>query len=229
MKVLIIDNTIDRKSWGSPELARFGKLFPGATVYVRRAPEGDLPKTPYGFDRVIVSGSKTAAAEDAPWIFNLHQFILRTIDAGKPYLGVCYGHQSLVRALGGKETVRRAAEAEFGWTRIELLESSSGGLFEGLPPEFYSFSSHFDEVFNLPSGVKCLARSQRCQVQACQIEAKPVFGIQFHPEKNLPEAEATLLERKKLGIPKDLLHPKEGAHLYDPQVGEILFRNFLRL
>lgn len=227
MKILVIDNTIDQTSWGSRELVRFGRLFPGASVYVRRAPEGDLPRSPTGFDRVIVSGSKTAATEDAPWISSLHDFILRTIDSGKPFLGVCYGHQSLVRALGGKETVRRAAIPEFGWTQIEVLNPSP--LFEGLDSQFYSFSSHFDEVCRLPKGMKRLAQSEVCEVQACQLEDQPVFGIQFHPEKNLEEAELALLERKKKGIPKTLLHPDRGQELYRPQVGELLFRNFLSL
>lgn len=195
MKILVIDNTIDPTSWGSRELVRFGALIPGASVFVRRAPEGDLPSSPAGFDRVIVSGSKTAATEDAPWISRLHEFILRTIDSGKPFLGVCYGHQSLVRALGGKETVQRAAVPEFGWTQIEIVETSP--LFKGLGSAFYSFSSHFDEVCRLPNGMRRLAQSEACGIQACQIEDQPVFGIQFHPEKNLQEAELTLLERKR--------------------------------
>lgn len=229
MKVLIIDNTIDQSSWGSPELVRFARSFPGVTVYVRRAPEQDLPASPSGFDRVIVSGSKTAATEDAPWIFRLHEFILRSLGEGKPFLGVCYGHQSLIRALSGKQSVRRAACAEFGWTKIQLLKKQSTGFFAGLPQEFYSFSSHFDEVCELPSGVQVLARSELCEIQACQIEGKPVFGIQFHPEKNLEEAQKTLVERKKKGVPQELLEPNRGAELYSPQVGETLFRNFLGL
>ena len=225
MRVLVIDNTIDRQSWGSPELVRFGRLFPGAIVHVRRAPEGDLPLSPKDFDRIILSGSKTAAMDDAPWISSLHDFILRTLDLGRPFLGVCYGHQSLVRALGGKDTVRRAAEAEFGWVKIQSLEAAP--LFKGMPKEFYSFGSHFDEVSKLPKGLKKIARSEDCEIQAIQMENQPVFGIQFHPEKNLAEAEKTLEERKKKGIPQRLLHAQKGKDLFDPQVGESIFRNFL--
>lgn len=227
MRILVIDNTIDRNCWGSPELARFGKLFPGATVFTRRAPEGDLPSSPVDFDRVIVSGSKTAATDDGPWISALLEFIRRTVDAGRPYLGVCYGHQSLVRALGGKEVVRRAAEAEFGWVRVEQIGSEASPLFKGLAKEFYSFGSHFDEVHQLPSDLKLLARSELCEVQACQLQGKAVFGIQFHPEKNLAEAETALAERKKKGTPKRLLNADRGSELYDAVVGESIFRNFL--
>jgi GMP synthase (glutamine-hydrolysing) len=227
MRILIIDNTIDPTSWGSHELVRFGKLIPEATVHVRRAPHDDLPQSPIGYDRIIVSGSRTSAMDDAPWIERLHDFIRRSVDAKKPFLGVCYGHQSLARALGGRENVRLAAEAEYGWTRIELLADSP--LTQGLNKEFYSFSAHFDEVSALPSGMKRLARSQDCEIQACQVEGYPAFGIQFHPEKNIQDAKKTFEERRKKGTPKRLLHPNESEKLYQPQLGETLFQNFFRL
>lgn len=227
MRVLIIDNTIDPDSWGSKELARYAKLAPGATFYVRRAPHDDLPASPEGFDRIIVSGSKTSALEDAPWIERLLEFIRRSVELRKPYLGVCYGHQSLVRALGGKDLVRLSVEAEFGWTRIEQVADSP--LTRGVKKEFYSFSSHFDEVSSLPKGFRHLARSKDCEIQACQVDHLPVFGIQFHPEKNLIEAKNTLKKRREIGTPKRLLHPNESEKLYQPELGETLFRNFFQL
>jgi GMP synthase (glutamine-hydrolysing) len=227
MRVLIIDNTMDPTSWGSRELVRFGKLAPGATIHVRRAPHDDLPKSPEGWDRIIVSGSRTSAMEDAPWIERLHEFIRRSVDAKKPFLGVCYGHQSLVRALGGREHVRLAAEAEYGWTQIELLEDSP--LTRGIPRRFHSFSAHFEEVSSLPPGMKKLASSADCEIQACQVGNHPVFGIQFHPEKDIVDAKKTFEERRKKGTPKRLLHPNESEKLYMPEIGETLFTNFFRL
>lgn len=226
MRILIIDNTIDRDSWGSPELARFARLAPGATVHVRRAPEGDLPKGPTGFDRVILSGSKTGALDDAPWISALHDFVRKTIDSGKPLLGVCYGHQTLARVFEGKRVLRTTREGEFGWSRVEILRDSA--LFDSLPREFHSFSSHFDEVTELPPGFLHLARSADCELQAFQLEGKPVYGIQFHPEKTLEEAEESLRKRRKLGTPKRFLHAGKGSSLYDSKVGETIFGNFLR-
>ena len=133
----------------------------------------------------------------------------------------------LVRAIGGKEMVRRSAEAEFGWTEIETLKTSE--LTQGLPGRFFSFSSHFDEVCQLPSGFRHLARSKDCEIQACQLEQRPVFGIQFHPEKNLAEAETVFRERKVLGTPKRLLQEKNGPKLFDSNLGETIFRNFIGL
>lgn len=227
MRVLIIDNNIDQDAWGSSDLCRFARLASGASVFVRRAPQGDLPKSPTGFDRVIVSGSKTSALEDAPWINQLFEFIKKTIAHQIPFLGVCYGHQALVRALGSKEHLRKADSAEFGWTQIQVQEQSP--LMKGLPNQFFSFSAHFEEVHLLPRGMKRLASSEACQIQACQLENRPVYGIQFHPEKSIQEADKILLERKKKKIPKILLHPNESQKLYDPKIGDILFKNFFEV
>jgi len=227
MRILIVDNTLDQDCWGSANLARFAAKAPGATVQVRRAPHEDLPKDLTRFDRVILSGSGTSATEDAPWISKLHDLIRTTIQERKPLLGVCYGHQSLVRALGGKEFVRKGQTPEVGWTRVEVLEKNA--LFEGLPNTFYSFSMHYDEVCQLPKGMKNLARSADCSIQAFQLEDHPVFGIQFHPEKNREEALKTFAEKKKKGEPKRLLHPNDTDRLFDPKVGDTLFQNFFKL
>lgn len=228
MKILIVDNTIDQESWGSKELRTLSHLANGAgiQVEVRRAPHSDLPQSPRGYDRIILSGSKTSALEDAPWIGALHEFVSQTLREQIPYLGVCYGHQTLARVLGGNHSCRKAATPEFGWTEIRVLNSSS--LMLGLPEKFYSFSSHFEEVGEAPQSLNVLASSDACAIQAFQLEKRPVFGIQFHPEKDLEAARQVFAHRKKLGTPKTLLHPERSEELYNPKVGETIFRNFLK-
>ena len=226
MRILIIDNNRDPKSWGAADLRRFTQSLTGATTITRRAPHGDLPESPSAFDRIILSGSATSVMEDAPWISELMDFVKRAVNENKPLLGVCYGHQILNRALGGAERVARAKEAEFGWTKIEVLNESP--LLEGVPKTFYSFSAHFDEVKSLAPGMKNLAKSQACSVQACQLGSSPIFGIQFHPEKNLKDAAQTFAERHKVGKPKNLLHEGESEKYYDPKIGEAVFGNFFK-
>ncbi len=227
MRILVIDNNIDRPYWGAWELARFGRLASGSTIHVRRAPQEDLPNSPQSFDRIMISGSRTAAMDDAPWIFRLHEFIAAAIDQGKPVLGVCYGHQSLARVLGGKTSVRRAAVPELGWGKVELLADSE--LTRGLPREFHTYQSHFDEVSELPPGTAHLARSERCAIQAMRLVNKPVFGIQFHPEKLLDEGEISLELKNKQRLPHELLNFRKGRNVFDAAIGETLFRNFLGL
>lgn len=227
MKVLVIDNNVDPRCWGSSDITAFARYFPGSEWSVRRGPHDDIPRSASGFDRVILSGSLTAATAEAPWISNLETFIRRCIDGGVPLLGICYGHQMIGRVVGGMDHVRRAERDEFGWSRIEVLEPSM--LFDGLGDSFHSFSSHCDEVSRAPKGLKVTARSEICPIQAFEMTDRPVFGIQFHPEKTLEEGRVTFNERKKKGKAKEFLNHLKAAKLFSPKVGETIFRNFLAL
>jgi GMP synthase (glutamine-hydrolysing) len=226
MKILIIDNNIDPDCWGAENIRIYSRRVPDATIVTRRAPEEDLPKSPADYDRIIVSGSKTSSLEDLPWMRRLIEFTQAAIAARKPYLGVCFGHQILARSMGGKQNVRTAAAPEFGWSQINILESSE--LFKGLERSFYSFSSHYEEISQLPPGLKKLAESELCAIQACQLEGLPVFGIQFHPERSAEDAEKTFKEKRGKKEVK-LLHSTRTKELYDPKIAEIIFDNFFKL
>ncbi|MBI2712370.1 MAG: type 1 glutamine amidotransferase [Bdellovibrio sp.] len=228
MKILIIDNNIDPPFWGSKDICKAAaSTSPGATLYVRRGPQEDLPNSPLKYDRIILSGSKTSALENSAWINRLLNFLENSITHRVPILGICFGHQILAR-LYSKNTscVGKAKTPEFGWTPIELIAESK--LLAGLPNRFFSFSAHFEEVTKLPSGLRTLARSEYCAIQAFEDPSRPVFGIQFHPEKEPQEANFILRERKKTGIPKKLFLDQKKKSLYNPRVSETLFANFLK-
>ncbi len=227
MKILIIDNNIDPECWGSKDICNLARKAPDSTLYTRRAPQGDLPKSPQGFDRIIVSGSRTSSLGDSPWVGELIDFIKKAVELRKPFLGICFGHQILARALGGKEVVSVAAVPEYGWVQVELTEPSR--LTQGLPPSFYSFGAHVEEVNQLPRGLKSFARSTDCQIQGFQHNELPVFGIQFHPEKSNTDAKKILKERKLTQSLSGLLNADRTEELYSPQVGETLFKNFFEL
>ncbi|MFN7685630.1 MAG: type 1 glutamine amidotransferase [Oligoflexia bacterium] len=232
MKVLLIDNTRDPDSWGSGELRRTlsapdGKPA-GIALRTHRAPHRDFPKNLAEFDRIVLSGSATSATEDALWIENLLELIRSAVTNRIPILGICYGHQSLARALAGKNSVRRAQAPEIGWTQIQKTGSSQSPLLQGLPSEFYSFSMHYDEVCKLPQGTRLLASSQLCPIQAFELDSAPAFGVQFHPERDLKGAAHTFALKQKLNPPPPLLHPHR-QDLHDPQVATVLIQNFYRL
>lgn len=227
MRILIADNNIDLDFWGAKEFRNHTAHLSGATVMTRRGPQDDLPKTHTCFDRLIITGSKTSALEQSSWISHLDELIRQTVDAGKPILGVCYGHQAIARALGGVQAVRKSDTPEFGWCKIEVLENSK--LFQELPTSFYSFGAHFEEVSEFPKHAKLLASSEHCAVQAFELLNRPVFGIQFHPEKDIDDAKRTFAERKKQGHPKFLLNSDKSETLYNPEIGKTLFRNFFEI
>ncbi|HET8592798.1 MAG TPA: glutamine-hydrolyzing GMP synthase [Solirubrobacterales bacterium] len=96
-----------------------------------------------------------------------------------PMLGICYGMQAMVQALGGR--VEAAEAGEFGRTDL-VLRDDGGQLLAGLPAEQHCWMSHRDAVFEPPEGFTALASSPGSPVAACEAPERGLYGIQFHPE-----------------------------------------------
>ena len=100
---------------------------------------------------IILSGGPSSVyAEGAP---NAPEGLF---DAGVPIFGICYGHQVLVKELGG--TVEPTGAAEYGGTPLEVL-SAGGRLLGGLGPELSVWMSHGDTSTVAPSGFAVTART----------------------------------------------------------------------
>ncbi len=102
----------------------------------------------------------------------------KVLKLGIPVLGLCYGHQWLAQALGGK--VSPGKIKEYGHTMIE--RSGDPAVFHGLPKNFTVWMSHGDEVSALPSGFVSTAKSAVCAYAAMADEKRKMYGIQFHIE-----------------------------------------------
>ena len=77
--------------------------------------------------------------------------------------------------------------------------------------------------------MRLLARSEICPIQACELEGKPVFGVQFHPERPPEAGERSLAKRIKEYPEADCANRGQGARLFDAKVGETIFRNFFSM
>jgi GMP synthase (glutamine-hydrolysing) len=107
------------------------------------------------------------------------RFPTELLDLEIPILGICYGMQAMVQALGGR--VEEADSGEFG--RAELtLRNDGGQLLGGLPATQTCWMSHRDTVFEPPEGFLPLASTPGSPVAACESPERGLYGIQFHPE-----------------------------------------------
>jgi GMP synthase (glutamine-hydrolysing) len=97
---------------------------------------------------------------------------------GVPVLGICYGLQFMVYALGGK--VRSADKREYGHAKVEVQPGDSQ-LFRGLPKVLAVWMSHGDEAEQLPPGFRLTAQSPNA-VAAIENAEQKMWAVQFHPE-----------------------------------------------
>ncbi len=151
-----------------------------------KASEGDIPPPPtdaeWGFDAVIVSGSQVSVYEDHEWIHELTDWVRQVHAGGIPILGICWGHQFLAQALGGR--IVAMGRYELGYKTISQVRDSP--LFEGIPDEFGAFETHSDRVYELPEQAEILAKNEIGN-QAFQLGQ--TYGVQFHPEYDRQTAE----------------------------------------
>jgi GMP synthase (glutamine-hydrolysing) len=144
-------------------------------VYCEILPPGTPPAElrARGFGGVILSGGPASVyAADAP---RPHPDLW---GAGLPLLGICYGHQLLAHALGGR--VEPAAAREYGPADLEVLAAE--GVLQGLPAHTPVWMSHGDRVLEPPPGFRVLARTAHTPVAALGDPVRRMYGVQFHPE-----------------------------------------------
>jgi GMP synthase (glutamine-hydrolysing) len=141
------------------------------------------------------------SASNAPWTAHEpHAFdpLGRALsESAAPVLGVCAGMQLLAWFAGGRveplappaggeltldPSLGDEAAAEIGFQRIEVV-APDDPLFRGVEREPEVLQRHTHHVSQLPSGFEVLATSSRCPVQALRRSARPVWGVQFHPEE----------------------------------------------
>lgn len=153
-------------------------LQPDDYVIVRPHLGEELP----AFDRVsgaILSGSWAMVTDHADWSERTAAWIRAAQEAELPLLGVCYGHQLMAYALGGK-----VGDNPHGWERgLKSLTRDTHGdpWLAQLPDTFQAWLSHRQSVLVPPPHAQVLARSA---LDGCQIlrYSPQALSVQFHPE-----------------------------------------------
>ncbi|PTV96495.1 GMP synthase-like glutamine amidotransferase [Rhodobacter aestuarii] len=173
---------------------RIGILQTGQSPEPLREAAGDYPDmfvallAPYGFNLVtynveqmqfpndlqecdgwLITGSRHGAYEDHAFIPPLEDFIRKVMAAHIPLVGICFGHQIIAQAMGGK------------------VERYEGGWAVG--PQSYDFGGeaitlnawHRDQVTKLPDGAKVIACNDFC-ANAALVYGDTAFSVQAHPE-----------------------------------------------
>lgn len=144
---------------------------------------GGMPLgAPDDADGWLISGSKHGVYDDLDWIAPLKAFVRDCIDDRVPVVGVCFGHQLLADALGG-----RSAKSDRGWG-LGVHDYTPGavpGWMGDLAKPWSGFAFHQDQIVTLPPTATVTASTSFCPYAALVYgdpEAPDAISVQAHPE-----------------------------------------------
>ena len=182
---------------------------PELSVIIMDVVRGYPLPSPEECSGVIVTGSHAMVTDNLPWSLRIESWIPSLVAAEVPFLGICYGHQLLGRAMGGEVGYNPHCK-EIGTVAISLTdESNNDPLFNGIPVIFQAHATHAQSVLKLPSDALLLAGNPHEPHHAFR-SGTCAWGVQFHPEysteimKAYITAQADSL-RKNGGNVEDLL------------------------
>ncbi|MBE0553180.1 MAG: type 1 glutamine amidotransferase [Rhodobacteraceae bacterium] len=182
----------------------FARLLDGQGFTFRtfRVVEGEFPADVHDCDGWLITGSRHGVYEDHPWIPPLEQFIRDAFAARVPVVGICFGHQIVAQAMGGK------------------VERYDGGWAVGATE--YDFSGeklvlnawHRDQVTRAPESARVIATNDFCANAALLYDDR-AFTVQAHPEFR-PEFVDGLMKTRGKGLVPDDVMAAAASRLADP-------------
>ncbi|MEN8162773.1 MAG: glutamine amidotransferase [Acidobacteriota bacterium] len=158
-----------------------GMNLNGQPVCVCRVDKGeDLPEAE-GLIGVVITGSPAMVTERLNWSEKTAEWLRGAVPTGLPILGICFGHQLLAHALGGRVSADPAGR-EIGTVEVRLDSAAESDLlFRGIPPVFLAQATHEQSVIELPAESVALAESPHPANHAFRV-GPCAWGVQFHPE-----------------------------------------------
>ena len=155
----------------------------------------------------LITGSAAMVTERAAWSERTAGWIRDAMDAQLPLFGVCYGHQLMAHALGGRVDYLPGGR-EIGTLPIELTAAAAGDpLTTRLPARFRAHTTHEQSVLEPPSGVTVLARSARDPHHLLRY-GPHALSVQFHPEFNADVMRA-YIQRKREAMRREGSDPQQ--------------------
>ncbi|KAL8911639.1 MAG: hypothetical protein Q9171_003246 [Xanthocarpia ochracea] len=161
----------------------------------------DLSFQPKG---VILSGGPYSVYDpDAPHVDPA------VFDLCIPILGICYGLQEIAWQHN-QQNVLAGEKREYGHARLTFEQGEGSAslanvLFHDVPNGVDVWMSHGDKLSHLPDSFSTIAMTSNAPFAGIAHDAKPYYGIQFHPEVSHTSHGTKILENFAVRICK--AHP----------------------
>lgn len=160
---------------------------------------------------VVLTGSTAGVYEvdDRPWIADVLDLVPELVERELPTLGVCFGHQVVTEALGGR--VEASDESTAGLVDVDFADDP---LFEGVTPVVPAL--HGDRVVEPGDDLRVIAAADYYEAYATRHVDAPLWTVQFHPE-------LTTAHRDRLVEDHDWT---DGGHDFDAVDAHRVVENF---
>lgn len=180
--------------------ALFQRHAPHLELHVFEVQQGAFPDRPEAMAGYLCSGSAASVYDNAPWIAGLAAFAREVAGQRLPLVGVCFGHQLIAHALGGR--VERSSR---GWgLGVRTVGVTKDKPWMSPPCHAYNLLySHQDQVVALPPGGELLGGNDHCPCALLTVEDR-FLGFQGHPEFT-PDFARALMESRSHRIAPELL------------------------
>jgi len=163
--------------------------------------DGDVPRDPHECDAWLVTGSRHGAYERLPWMLETEELLRKAVAAKVPVIGICFGHQLLAQALGGK-VVKSDKGWGFGLHDYQLTDG---------PVQSLTLSAlHQDQVVEVPVGGRVLGGSDFCP-NAVIAYGDTALTFQGHPEYDIRWMRDAAATRMKGVAPEEVLAAAEDS------------------
>ncbi len=183
------------------------------------------PPSGRGFAGIIVTGSAAMVSDREAWSEDAAKWLAHQVHRQIPVLGVCYGHQLLAHALGGKVGANPAGR-QIGTQPIQRLPAAhSDPLMAALPGAFYAQTTHLENVHRLPPGAVRLAHSPKDANHAFRF-GQQAWGLQFHPEFDAMVMREYLQARRSAIVEEGLDHQRLLAGVKETPIAFGLIKRF---
>jgi len=153
----------------------------GARIRTIKLYENDtLPDDHSDVDAIVSMGGPMSVHDEKiyPFLRQEKEFLVKSIEANVPVLGICLGAQLIASACHAEVLMEQVHE--IGWSKVSITEEGKRDiLFQGLSQKLRIFQWH-EDVFDIPQGATLLATSQSCHNQAFRY--RNAYGLQFHIE-----------------------------------------------